>query len=184
MKLAQSLHASVVDNSFRLNVRKRQFNAFNQEMNVVTIPSIGAYRHIYLPWLMFAIITVSEEKMVDSTADAKVYQDMITVIPPESISVPLILNGILEQVSRSEDIHFSARELLGRSSRQQSNGTGTRTTGWCRKIFARETDVIIDGSRTAESKLQDRASETCIDIAFLRPSRISFLNLRSRNPPV
>lgn len=79
---------------------------------------------------------------------------------------------------------FAAREILGRSSRQQSNGTRTRTPGWRGTIFARETDVVIDGSRAAESKLQSEENETFIDIAFPRPSRTLFLNPRSRNPPV
>ena len=39
-----------------------------------------------------------EEKSVESIVDAKIYNEMTTVIPPESISVPLILHGILEQV--------------------------------------------------------------------------------------
>ena len=41
---------------------------------------------------------VVEEKTIESTVDAKIYQDMTTMVPPESISVPLILHGILEQV--------------------------------------------------------------------------------------
>jgi len=40
----------------------------------------------------------SEEKSIDSTADAKIYNEMTSIIPPESISIPLILHGILEQV--------------------------------------------------------------------------------------
>ncbi len=39
-----------------------------------------------------------EEKTVESTSDAKIYNEITTVIPPESISIPLILHGILEQV--------------------------------------------------------------------------------------
>jgi hypothetical protein len=39
-----------------------------------------------------------EEKIVESTSDAKIYNEMTTIIPPESISIPLILHGILEQV--------------------------------------------------------------------------------------
>lgn len=42
----------------------------------------------------------SEEKTIESAADAKTYQQITTSIPPESISVPLILYGILEQVRR------------------------------------------------------------------------------------
>ncbi|UJR27796.1 hypothetical protein I4U23_009067 [Adineta vaga] len=78
-RLADSLCDNIVDNSFRLNIRKRQFKTFNQQMKVVPIPVI-------------------EEKIAKSTSDAKIYTEMTTVIPPESISVPLILHGILEQV--------------------------------------------------------------------------------------
>ncbi|CAF2905403.1 unnamed protein product [Rotaria sp. Silwood2] len=79
IKLAQSLYNSIVENSFRLNVRKRQFNTFNQQMKVVTIPTV-------------------EEKTIESVSDAKIYNEITTIIPPESISVSLILHGILEQV--------------------------------------------------------------------------------------
>ncbi|CAF0822833.1 unnamed protein product [Adineta ricciae] len=78
-RLADSLCENVVDNSFRLNVRKRQFKSFNEQMKVVAIPVI-------------------EEKTSKSTLDAQIYTEITTVIPPESISVPLILHGILEQV--------------------------------------------------------------------------------------
>ncbi|CAF0831903.1 unnamed protein product [Rotaria sp. Silwood1] len=79
IKLAQSLYNSIVENSFRLNIRKRQFNTFNQQMKVVTIPTI-------------------EEKTIETITDAKIYNEITTTIPPESISIPLILHGILEQV--------------------------------------------------------------------------------------
>ena len=66
-------------------------------MKVVTIPTIGAYlksfilnRRIFVEYL--------EEKSAESTADAKIYNEITTIIPPESISIPLILHGILEQV--------------------------------------------------------------------------------------
>ncbi|CAM4745848.1 unnamed protein product [Rotaria magnacalcarata] len=78
-KLAQSLQNSIVESSYRLTVRKRQFNTFNQQMKLVTIPTI-------------------EEKAVESIVDAKIYNEITTIIPPESLSVPLILHGILEQV--------------------------------------------------------------------------------------
>ena len=42
-RLADSLCENVVDNSFRLNVRKRQFKSFNEQMKVVAIPVIGSY---------------------------------------------------------------------------------------------------------------------------------------------
>ncbi|CAF4761918.1 unnamed protein product, partial [Rotaria magnacalcarata] len=38
------------------------------------------------------------EKAVESIVDAKIYNEITTIIPPESLSVPLILHGILEQV--------------------------------------------------------------------------------------
>ncbi|CAF4405025.1 unnamed protein product, partial [Rotaria magnacalcarata] len=38
-KLAQSLQNSIVESSYRLTVRKRQFNTFNQQMKLVTIPT-------------------------------------------------------------------------------------------------------------------------------------------------
>ena len=41
-RLADSLCENVVDNSFRLNVRKRQFKSFNEQMKVVAIPVIGS----------------------------------------------------------------------------------------------------------------------------------------------
>ncbi|CAF3921090.1 unnamed protein product, partial [Rotaria magnacalcarata] len=40
-KLAQSLQNSIVESSYRLTVRKRQFNTFNQQMKLVTIPTIA-----------------------------------------------------------------------------------------------------------------------------------------------
>lgn len=48
MKLAQSLYSNIVENSFRLNIRKRQFNTFNQQMKVVPIPTIGSYFDLVL----------------------------------------------------------------------------------------------------------------------------------------
>ena len=39
-----------------------------------------------------------EEKTIESISDSKIYNEMTTIIPPESISIPLILHGILEQV--------------------------------------------------------------------------------------
>ncbi len=48
-------------------------------MKVVTIPTI-------------------DEKSIESTSDSKIYNEITTIIPPESISIPLILHGILEQV--------------------------------------------------------------------------------------
>ncbi|CAF0734574.1 unnamed protein product [Rotaria sordida] len=80
IKLAQILYNSIVENSFRLNIRKRQFNTFNQQMKVVTIPTV-------------------EEKTIESISDAKIYNEITTILPPESISIPLILHGILEQVN-------------------------------------------------------------------------------------
>ena len=44
------------------------------------------------------MIVYLEEKAIESTTDAKIYNEITTVIPPESISIPLILHGILEQV--------------------------------------------------------------------------------------
>lgn len=40
----------------------------------------------------------SEEQAVETLSDAKIYNEMTSAIPPESMSVPLILHGILEQV--------------------------------------------------------------------------------------
>lgn len=40
IKLAQLLYNTLIDNTFRLNIRKRQFNSFNQQMKVVPIPTI------------------------------------------------------------------------------------------------------------------------------------------------
>jgi hypothetical protein len=39
-----------------------------------------------------------EEKTVELISDAKIYNEITTTIPPESISIRLILHGILEQV--------------------------------------------------------------------------------------
>ena len=44
-----------------------------------------------------------EEKTIESSLDAKIYEDTIMMVPPESISVPLILHGILEEV----ELHVS-----------------------------------------------------------------------------
>ena len=107
------------------------------------------------PWHSPLFIFILEEKTLESTSDAKVYQDMTTVFPPESISVPLILNGILEQVGEEESLDFPARELLGRSSDQQSVGARPQSTGWCGTILAREADVTLDGRWTTESKTWD-----------------------------
>jgi len=41
---------------------------------------------------------ILEEKTIESTSDAKIYNEITTIIPPESLSIPLILHGILEQV--------------------------------------------------------------------------------------
>ncbi|CAF1080181.1 unnamed protein product [Adineta steineri] len=79
LKLAESLCDDIVENSFRLNIRRRQFKTFNEQMKVVPIPTI-------------------EDKNAKSISESKIYNEMTTIIPPESISVPLILHGILEQV--------------------------------------------------------------------------------------
>ena len=41
MKLGRSLQTNIVENAFRLNIRKRQYHAFNQQMKLVNIPAIG-----------------------------------------------------------------------------------------------------------------------------------------------
>lgn len=41
LKLGQTLHVNVVENAFRLNIRKRQYQTFNQEMKLINVPSIG-----------------------------------------------------------------------------------------------------------------------------------------------
>ncbi len=56
-----------------------------------------------------------EEKTIESTADAKIYNEITTIIPPESLSIPLILHGILEQVCLIIKIFFliNKRKFLG-----------------------------------------------------------------------
>jgi len=65
-------------------------------MKVVPIPTIGLSNEIII--IRFDFSLYLEEKTIESASDAKVYNEITTVIPPESISVPLILHGILEQV--------------------------------------------------------------------------------------
>lgn len=52
----------------------------------------------------------SEEQAVETLSDAKIYNEMTSVIPPESMSVPLILHGILEQVEAQAG-HATNRSL-------------------------------------------------------------------------
>jgi hypothetical protein len=99
MKLAQSLHNSIMENSYRLNARKRQFNTFNKQMKVVTIPILGIlYLFIDVQQKLVSRITVLDDKSHELTSNAKIYQEIMASLPPESISVPIILHGILEQV--------------------------------------------------------------------------------------
>ncbi|CAF4641723.1 unnamed protein product [Rotaria socialis] len=104
-KLAQSLQNSIVESSYRLTVRKRQFNTFNQQMKLVTIPTI-------------------EEKAVESIVDAKIYNEITTIVPPESLSVPLILHGILEQVeaqnaNTNKNLNATQQDDVGRYLREK-----------------------------------------------------------------
>jgi len=67
-------------------------------MKVVTIPTIGMNSELFVCFKQKVLIAYLEEKTVESISDAKIYNEITTVIPPESISIPLILHGILEQV--------------------------------------------------------------------------------------
>ncbi|KAM9003095.1 sperm-associated antigen 17 [Sarcophilus harrisii] len=100
---------------------RRQYLNYLDNMKLINIPQVSSDRpHLEIPWTpegasaSSAAISTKKKPQVDDSqltrdssmsteVDMRYYNDLMEQIPEEFISVPLILNGILEQIVATEN---------------------------------------------------------------------------------